>query len=1282
MRIPSSAPQTPTSRHSDDFDQIIRNLNRHFNLGIVVVDITQSPLRRRAIIDQAGPTAKLSEGIRSHLHRHFWKDKLLLDEILARFRSEASDLYPGHGIPNDGQAEQLRELLLDILKEPPPETRSFQQAMAYSAVSTASRRSPKRSSDSDDSHSQSPRKAKNSHDHDIDDSPLPKLAWTKELSVRSADTTPAGSQSSHIPEDARQHRREAAPSANTSRSTLVPEVFSASEDEGDDLPGSQSTVEASPEERQRPVDDFPSSSPSPHHPGEDVVKGMVNEFSQSFREAQQNPRPVPDTPLLTPAQQALDDRLQSIWPPLPPCLNHAPLGVCWEFTRIALFCKVSMETLKDMKYSEAWLDQTELRKSLRLHPTFGGKTLPEKSSDEAWKASLSTFQEANSKVISLAVNLSWSTQNTGPLFDVSLQPLKLDQGHRLGRRFGADRFLDLNIPSPIDRKASPAAVRKIDGAPDVITRWVFNGKQFFAGRQWSAFYNRGWQKKERKSPSDDEVTLNFERVYCFAEDGNSFDKARGVPSEKEATQLGRRNKMKLSEMLDWAFPLSDPKNAAQPALKLYSRIALNLSKTWSAFDLEPDQIRHRATDIISPTGKVMNDGIARMSTGLARRIQEEMGLEDLPSAFQGRFGSAKGLWICDTKDRSDDIWIETYPSQRKWECDYVDVNHRTFEVKAFSRPPKPADVNMQFIVVLDAQAVDTLAMKRTLAAIMESWLDEKLRKQRSAMEDPREFSLWLHENYFQTYRPDRMKAGVDFLGGLPNKDAEKCHFLLAGGFHPMKLKLLNDLCWKLVEQDANRLQQTLKLRIPRSTYAFMAIDFEGILQPGEVHFGFSSNFKTDVGNETLLHGFDVLVARAPAHFPSDIQRVRAVFRPELAGFTDVIIFPSTGDVPLADLLSGGDYDGDQAWVCWDPNIVNNFRNAEPPEPVDFEQMGILRKEKGTLADLVASERGDMDAAVDRFLFNGCRFNMGEQLLGMCTKLKERLCYKNYSINDPKIVKLSSLLSALVDQGKQGIVFTHDDLIRFKAMFELILKSSDLPAYWQIKSTTTRNTSYSKPTDHVLDFLRFSVAEPKIEKAMAEFHEWRIADSKNYDMCLTRPVHELEAHKSLHLISIHKYLKKDLEQLFEKWRQRVGTWGTERFDEKVRSLYEAWRAIKPKADSRASDHGRLFFGAAEEADEDPYGRWTMFKASTTFREYYRNHETFTWTMAGRQLQRIKATAGGEVPESVTVVMPVYAVLRPDRGLVAGAAVARAGREDGTEVGEVDWDEETGTQLDDA
>jgi hypothetical protein len=89
-------------------------------------------------------------------------------------------------------------------------------------------------------------------------------------------------------------------------------------------------------------------------------------------------------------------------------------------------------------------------------------------------------------------------------------------------------------------------------------------------------------------------------------------------------------------------------------------------------------IRHRHTDIESSNGTPMNDGIGRISHSLLREVRDVMGLDFLPTAIQARIGGAKGLWMMDLSPYPpDERWIEIYPSQRKWDCNWSDPAHRT-----------------------------------------------------------------------------------------------------------------------------------------------------------------------------------------------------------------------------------------------------------------------------------------------------------------------------------------------------------------------------------------------------------------------------------------------------------------------------------------------------------------------------------------------------------------------------------------------------------------------------
>ena len=79
----------------------------------------------------------------------------------------------------------------------------------------------------------------------------------------------------------------------------------------------------------------------------------------------------------------------------------------------------------------------------------------------------------------------------------------------------------------------------------------------------------------------------------------------------------------------------------------------------------------------------------------------------------------------------------------------------------------------------------------------------------------------------------------------------------------------------------------MKIGLGQSTYAYMIADPLAILEENEIHLGFSSVFHDpDSGfDQSMLHNMDVLVARSPAHLPSDVQKVANIIQP-LGGASD------------------------------------------------------------------------------------------------------------------------------------------------------------------------------------------------------------------------------------------------------------------------------------------------------------------------------------------------------------------------------------------------------------
>lgn len=221
----------------------------------------------------------------------------------------------------------------------------------------------------------------------------------------------------------------------------------------------------------------------------------------------------------------------------------------------------------------SWLDQHHLWDKLSKHEQFVGKSLPAKSEGSAWRAALQSF-EINSESVVLTAELIRSKSVAGSLFDIKLHPLSLRQGHRLERRFGADRFLELLIPDSTAPKATGNETEN-----DV--KWLCDRVHSFIGRTWEPFFVK---TDKKKITSKDDLKVNplaqafkpnqvhFKRVFFFATDGNTFRPGE-FPAIGEARNLSNRTKMSYRELLEWAINIRA--SAEQPIPKLFSRLALS-----------------------------------------------------------------------------------------------------------------------------------------------------------------------------------------------------------------------------------------------------------------------------------------------------------------------------------------------------------------------------------------------------------------------------------------------------------------------------------------------------------------------------------------------------------------------------------------------------------------------------------------------------------------------------------------------------------------------------------
>lgn len=234
----------------------------------------------------------------------------------------------------------------------------------------------------------------------------------------------------------------------------------------------------------------------------------------------------------------------------------------------------------DPKDAEEWHDQEKLRQKLSMHRLFQNKVLPERCDSTTWNAALRGFRHRD-KVVVLSAELSYNSSEDGPLYKLGLKPMRLQLGHRLDRRFGPDRFIEITFPSPTQSgQQQPKRLKSWAGGSENIIRWLCDGVHALLGRQWKPFFTKPVKKVKKtiapKDSNERDTTVFQEQVFFFATNGHSFRPPVSpgtLPSHEEAQSLECRTQMKLSDFLEWAINLRD--SGDQPAMKLFSRISLS-----------------------------------------------------------------------------------------------------------------------------------------------------------------------------------------------------------------------------------------------------------------------------------------------------------------------------------------------------------------------------------------------------------------------------------------------------------------------------------------------------------------------------------------------------------------------------------------------------------------------------------------------------------------------------------------------------------------------------------
>ncbi|KAI4088352.1 MAG: hypothetical protein LQ344_006137 [Seirophora lacunosa] len=342
--------------------------------------------------------------------------------------------------------------------------------------------------------------------------------------------------------------------------------------------------------------------------------------------------------------------------------------------------------------------------------------------------------------------------------------------------------------------------------------------------------------------------------------------------------------------------------------KLAKRIGLLFSSAKTATRLDPERCQDVAD--IKRDDYIFTDGCGLVSKQFANLLVQRLDLRFRnmryhPAVFQIRYAGYKGVLTVEPKLQGQ-ILVQFRDSMRK----VKDVGDHSFAVVDTSKPYSFGYLNDEVILLLHTLGVPESTF---------------LRKQR-------EYLVFL-----STAADDPQKA-FRFLSYMNEPQlAEK---LLLDGLESVKSTIRRHASSEHSRMLNKRAEQRCRILVPQSRLLFGICDPRDVLKPGECAVRATMD---QGGVPRTIAGCDVLVTRNPCLHPGDLQKFKAVQCEELLHLTDCIIFPTQGRRPSADLMSGGDLDGDKFFVCWDPDLVpSTVAQAAsyqgPPEPVTFKKI--------------------------------------------------------------------------------------------------------------------------------------------------------------------------------------------------------------------------------------------------------------------------------------------------------------------------------------------------------
>ncbi|KAI8977017.1 RNA dependent RNA polymerase-domain-containing protein [Mycotypha africana] len=429
------------------------------------------------------------------------------------------------------------------------------------------------------------------------------------------------------------------------------------------------------------------------------------------------------------------------------------------------------------------------------------------------------------------------------------------------------------------------------------------------------FVDEGFNRVGASGANGDTVSKNaiYNRIYDVLKRGVQIGKRRFEFLAFSSSQLREQGcwffaptrELTPNDIRNWMGVFSHEKVVAKHAV----RMGQCFSSTRPIYTLTTDQIEY--IDDIVRGQYTFSDGVGKISPSLAQQVALKMELKTVPSAFQFRLGGAKGVLTVSKELENKKVQIQLRPSQIKFESE-----HTTLEVI------RPSTYIHSY---LNRQAITLLACLGVPDDVFMTLMHEMIQDVNRLFQKSEEAIRVLLGNV------DQAGTAVSLVSILQAGFLEHRDPFIRNMLNLFRIMVLKDL------------KKKAKIIVPQGAYLLGVMDETGTLEEGEVFVQICDTTSNGT-NKRIITG-DAVVYRNPCFHPGDIRTVKAVDKKELHHLFDVIVFPQKGFRDIPSMCSGGDLDGDDYTVYWDPRLLPSTKNyppmdytPEPPKKVDKVQI--------------------------------------------------------------------------------------------------------------------------------------------------------------------------------------------------------------------------------------------------------------------------------------------------------------------------------------------------------